>query len=68
MGVEIHKMSAPGGLLFNPKAYAAFDFAEEGFSGANPYFFTHGPGGCDTSKLEPYPVTLLWHWTGLGVF
>lgn len=46
---------------FSAEAFASWDFAEEGYTGANPDFFQHGPGNCNTSKVQK-SLSLHWHW------
>ena len=80
LGVGYHKYNdANNGLIFrdgwtiifNTEAWAAFDFADEGYFGSNPNNFRHGPSPFDTSvDMTNIPIwssdtSMRWKWSGV---
>ena len=61
LAIEWHKFGPGGDWPWNPEALAAFDFAQQGYTGSNVSLFTDGPG-CDTTTVQPYARNLGWHW------
>jgi RHS repeat-associated protein len=61
--ITYHKLSSSGGLLGNPEAQAAYDFAGAGYSGSG-YVFPNVD--CDTKGVKKWPKgPMPWKWGGV---
>jgi hypothetical protein len=68
LAVLYHKWNAKGGLLGNPEAVAALEFAEEGYTGSAPGAYKTGPS-CDSSGVKTWPnQPMPWSWSGVHTY
>jgi hypothetical protein len=68
LAVLYHKWNAKGGLMGNPEAVAALEFAEEGYTGSAPGAYKTGPS-CDSSGVKTWPnQPMPWSWSGVHTY